>query len=176
MNTKLLLLVVILSGCATNLFGMNYDEAYRLLMSRYGTTPSAGESPEQFQRRVASSQARSSLVKSLATAKAELADVRVQIQKLEIQIRTGMILPADDTSVAITLTEDDKAAMLRELFKLEETKVWLESRCRNLDETLAKEDAQAEREALRREINDALSRQAKEIRREIEDEWQYRRR
>jgi hypothetical protein len=175
-NVTLLFLAVILSGFSTSLLGINYSDAYRYLMQRYGTTPAAGESPEQFRQRVAAAEARESYIRALAEAKSQLADVKARIIRLEVQIKTGSCIPEDGGSAVTSLTEEDKAEMVRELVKLEETKAWLESQCQRFSDAIAKDDSRIARENQRREIDNALSRQTEKIRQEIEEEMSRRRR
>jgi hypothetical protein len=168
MKIIILLIPVILSACFVPVYGMNYDDAYRQLMNRYGTFPYAGESPDQFQRRVAESRQRATLLKDFSSAKAQLADAVRKIGRLEIQLRMGMRIPEDETKEAEPLAAQEKTEMLRELVKFEDTRTWLASRCRNMAEALLELDARADRKQLLKEIEDALDRQRNDIRRDWE--------
>ena len=113
------------------------------------------------------------MVGDLQSSRATLNSLNVQAKKLELQIRTGMLIPDDKgatNTAPTTLTDEQKGAMLKDLLKLQEKIVWMNSVVRDLAEQVADDDARIETERVRQEIRDAQFQQTQELRRELRDE------
>jgi hypothetical protein len=139
--------------------------------------PFAGETPGAYQNRVNQYKARQKMLGDLQSSRANLDSLKVQARKLELQIQTGMLIPDDNGSTNTSpnsLTDDQKGAMLKDLLKLQEKIVWMNSVVLDLAEQVADDDARIEMENVRQEIRDAQSRQTRELRREMRDQWDRR--
>ena len=103
--------------------------------------------------------------------------MNVQAKKLELQIRVGMLVPDDKgatNTAPTTLTDEQKGAMLKDLLKLQEKIVWMNTVVRELAEKVGEDNAEIETEKVRQEIRDAQFQQTQELRREIRDEQDRR--
>lgn len=170
MNTKsVTFAAIILSAFATNLVAMNYGDACRILADE-PFMPAAGETPQEYQQRLAKYKTRKNLINDLANARSELATLTVQSRKLEIQIQTGMLIPDKEEGKPTPLTEDQKGSLLKEFLNLQEKIVREASVVRNLAEAVAEDDARIDADRVRQEISDAQFRQTEELRQEIREE------
>jgi hypothetical protein len=164
----------IFAGSYDNI-GLEADKAY-LRSRNCGLLPDAGETSGAYQDRVSQYRARQNMLSELQSSRANLDSLKVQARKLELQIQTGMLIPDDKGASNTTLTDDQKSAMLKDLLKLQEKIIWTVSVVRKLTEAVAVDEARIEADNLRQEIRDAQSRQTRELRREIRDEYEGRRR
>ena len=117
------------------------------------------------------------MVDDLQSSRATLNSLNVQAKKLELQIRVGMLVPDDKgatNTAPTTLTDEQKGAMLKDLLKLQEKIVWMNTVVRELAEKVGEDNAEIETEKVRQEIRDAQFQQTQELRREIRDEQDRR--
>jgi len=148
--------------------GLEADKAF-LRNRNNGMLPEAGDTTESYNNRVAEYRERQSILSALQSSRASLNSLNVQAKKLELQIRTGMLIPDDKEATPTPLTDDQKGAMLKDLSKLQEKIVWMTSVVRGNAAAVAEDDAQIATEELRREIRDAQFEQTQELRRELRD-------
>ena len=171
MKTQTPILIAAACFAAGNLCLANYNDDLQTL-SANPFLPAAGEMPDAYQNRVNQYRARQKMVGDLQSSRATLNSLNVQAKKLELQIRTGMLIQDDKgatNTAPTTLTDEQKGAMLKDLLKLQEKIVWMNSVVRDLAEQVADDDARIETENVRQEIRDAQFQQTQELRRELRE-------
>ena len=171
MKIQTAILIAATCFAAGNICLANYNDDLQTL-SGNPFLPAAGEMPGAYQNRVNQYRARQKMVGDLQSSRATLNSLNVQAKKLELQIRAGMLIPDDKgatNTAPTTLTDEQKGAMLKDLLKIQEKIVWMNSVVRDLAEQLADDDARIETENVRQEIRDAQFQQTQELRRELRD-------
>jgi hypothetical protein len=135
MKNQIAILIAATCFVAGNICLANYNDDLQTL-SGNPFLPAAGEMPDAYQNRVNQYRARQKMVRDLQSSRATLNSMNVQAKKLELQIRTGMLIPNDKegatNTAPTTLTDEQKGAMLKDLLKLQEKIVWMNSRVRDL--------------------------------------------
>jgi hypothetical protein len=94
MKNQIAILIAATCFVAGNICLANYNDDLQTL-SGNPFLPAAGEMPDAYQNRVNQYRARQKMVRDLQSSRATLNSLNVQAKKLELQIRTGMLIPDD---------------------------------------------------------------------------------